>query len=328
METIISWGWGGRVMGGVVTLQSMAAGKTGEIAKLAAQIVRDGDGPGRVLRGLSTTTLIADRLAEEPGIVPIVHGNYVYVANSPQQGAREHGWMFKAELVRAILEGRKTETRRLPNQQNTEVIPLDGEKPAWKDIDLSSARPGDVLADGRPTMHAGCKGSDVGVALVCRVKPGDTAWVRETWARVGDRGIIYRADNLKTTTGYAHVIKNGGRWSPSVHMPRSAARLTMEIEYSAVEHLHAITDAGALAEGVPGEVGGEECPACEGSGDFEDDPEPGCLNCASTGRVCVPRDLFAELWDSTIKKGAAGSWADNPAVWVFRWGGAPGRVSD
>lgn len=142
---------------------------------------------------------------------------------------KERPILFSGPMVRAILEGRKTQTRRIVNPQ---PFP-------WK---METHRGELFVLDGgwRPF----CK-----VPYGC---PGDLLWVRETWRCRGGReyeyqkhqpSILYRCD--AEVVDYCTAV-----WRPSIFMPRWASRITLEIESVRVERLHDITEEDAKAEGV------------------------------------------------------------------------------
>lgn len=123
--------------------------------------------------------------------------------------------IFSAPMVRALLDGRKTMTRRIARV-------------------VRKSPPGQI------------GGSDTYISRTawCSVYPGDRLWVRESFRPVhsGDpsRGATYRADvNLDQT-----------KWKPSIHMPRWASRLTLIVSAAKIERLQAISEADAIAEGV------------------------------------------------------------------------------
>lgn len=132
--------------------------------------------------------------------------------------------IFSTDMVRAILDGRKTQTRRVVKPQ-----PYEGENP----IDTNWYK------DNAPDLWA-------------THQPGDIIWVRETWARISDwtdvdpevgipDGYIYRAD-----------WRDGAespKWRPSIHMPREAARLFLRVKDVWVERLQNITEGEAAKEG-------------------------------------------------------------------------------
>ena len=116
-------------------------------------------------------------------------------------------------------------------------------------------------------------------------QPGDRLWVRETWAPSLVEGAIYRA------TSKANPI----RWAPSIHMPRWACRLVLEVLTVRVERLQDITEEGAKAEGVSLDWYHRDA----GHGYYES-----------------YRDGFECLWNSIYGKRPGLAWEDNPWVWV------------
>ena len=135
---------------------------------------------------------------------------------------KERPILFSGPMVRAILDGSKTQTRRVAKEFD-EMPNLDG-----------------ILQ--RFPRQNGCRHGS----------PGDRLWVRETWAheRDGtgcpdDTGVLYRA----TDPGWDDE-GTGLRWRPSIYMPRWASRITLEITAVRVERLQSISEADARAEGV------------------------------------------------------------------------------
>lgn len=230
--------------------------------------------------------------------------------------------LFSGPLVRAILAGRKTETRRLVNRRESHASPLAWET-RWLDGRAVTSRDrwGDSIENRRHLVVACENGTSI---IHPRVEPNDILWVRETFA-VHDldfqevtgkldekwprRCVIYRADQGLDPS----------RWRPSIHMPRWAARIFLRVTDVRAERLQAIDDAGAIAEGIDGHPCGETCPCCEGSGDFANDPRPGCKNCSSTGRVLVPRREFSRIWDAIYGNKPGASWDAGPWVWVIKF---------
>ena len=150
---------------------------------------------------------------------------------------KEHPILFSTPMVRAILEGRKTQTRRvIQPQPEITFRPIDDKcnEVIWSD----SKR---VLSIGG--------GGDVLGACVRELCPygyrGDHLWVRETWLQDGDI-YLYKADFGK---GILSDSWNG-HWKPSIHMPRKASRLTLEIVNIRAERLQDISEEDARAEGA------------------------------------------------------------------------------
>lgn len=168
------------------------------------------------------------------------------IAEGPlPEGRRERPILFRGELVRAILEGRKTQTRRpvkLPSPDGEVYIDpggtIFGPGPYVKNY---KAGP-----DADPPMHP---------RILCPYGyPGDRLWVREAFTHITGNGIRvhYRADGEPTDRDGNVLPTEPGlcRWWPSIHMPRSASRLSLEVVSVRVERLHAITEEDARAEGV------------------------------------------------------------------------------
>jgi hypothetical protein len=173
-------------------------------------------------------------------------------------------------MVRAILNGSKTQTRR--------VVKL---KP-WHS--LQEREDGTLW----PWMHDNDRDCDHW--LPCPYgQPGDRLWVRETFAE----GIHQMAD----ANHWAYAADRFGtqqrlsdRWKPSIHMPRSASRITLEITIVRVERLQDISEADAMAEGV-------------NAGKY-------------LGLERANARAFSELWESI---NGPDSWAANPWVWVIEF---------
>ena len=207
---------------------------------------------------------------------------------------KDYPILFSAPMVRAIMEGRKTQTRRglkkQPNiDQNTgdylftfsngaqEVSPIE----EWAEMQI----------------HSKCPYGQI----------GDRLWVRETWARQLDGKFIYRADCQDFEKADYTAT---GAWKPSIHMPRAAARITLEITYIRLERLQDISESDAVAEGVESWV--EER--------WKSAPthykiyyrEPGDDSTYSSTAKCS----FETLWQSI---NGPESWEENPFVWVIEF---------
>ena len=140
--------------------------------------------------------------------------------------------LFNTEMVRAILDGRKTCTRRL-------VRFLPGENPQW----TGYIRDGLMLYNGR---NEPC-------IIKAPYQPGDTLYVRETWCGLpvneaghmrGHTIYYYKADGELRPKGWR------GTWHPSIHMPKEAARIWLKVTDVRVERLQEITPQGAWKEGA------------------------------------------------------------------------------
>lgn len=232
---------------------------------------------------------------------------------------KERPILFAAEMVRAILAGTKTQTRRvvkLPERDGTpDAIHPDGSGRGW------IAWWGGATAEDTARLYPGNEGFPCPFGV-----PGDRLWVREAciidgWydgedarlpivvtkdGRGGDRSVLYRADSPYIRAidddGHQKYRKDGTEasvgWTPSIHMPRWASRITLEITGVRVERLRGITEADARAEGAPYNNG-----------------NPGPLG--PTQLVMEAREEFRRTWDGIAKPGE--TWDANPWVWVVEF---------
>ncbi|MBO2025454.1 hypothetical protein J4733_06120 [Klebsiella pneumoniae] len=225
----------------------------------------------------------------------------------------ERGMIFNAEMVRALLSGRKTQTRRIikPQPEATLSGSLSGK---W----LSRPLNGLLL----PKIED--------IAIHCPFGAvGDRIWVRETWGVVSHELMRMVESNHGRQTGRLRLFMKcrlataitlvtpfmqlmaispgdddgyeDGRscWKPSIHMPRAASRILLEITTVRVERLNAISEEDARAEGI---IDG----GCLNCGE----PEPcGCANPEPDAT-----DAFAYLWQSIYGQE---NWNANPRVWVI-----------
>lgn len=215
---------------------------------------------------------------------------------------KERPILFSAPMVRAILEGRKTVTRRAMKSQpdddatitvesyNVAVTNRQGYQEAGPEIFGAWWRDGEN----------GCK---------CPYgKPGDRLWVRETFAcgLCTAQPYAYRATHSPADleAGWHDPIK----WKPSIHMPRTACRILLEITDVRVERLQDISEKQALAEGIVGVAfrPDDGWPICTG---YMVGPDDG-----KTGLQITAAKAFAGLWDSV-----GGAWNANPWVWVVEF---------
>lgn len=142
---------------------------------------------------------------------------------------KERPILFSGAMVRALLDGRKTQTRRVVKLNDAGRVKRAGKQ--WHIDD--------------PAVASGCP---YGV-------PGDRLWVRETWshAKALSSELFYRATDGEQCSGRQlplSYIEREARWRPSIHMPRWASRITLEVTGVRVERLQDITADDARAEGV------------------------------------------------------------------------------
>ncbi|NAP01990.1 hypothetical protein B1F73_15070 [Pseudomonas syringae] len=200
--------------------------------------------------------------------------------------AKERPILFSAPMVRAILEGRKTVTRRACKPQ-------------------PSPNAHTTSAEGSPMTSWWETGKDI---VRCPYgQPGDRLWVREAWqadAQVNDvaprelshgEPIQYPADGASRQTGCSMITP--GKTRPSIHMPRWVSRILLEITDVRVERLQEISRSDIRAEGL-------ECP-----------PELASDDVSPNYRDWYPA-AWRELWESI---NGADSWNSNPWVWVVEF---------
>lgn len=202
--------------------------------------------------------------------------------------------LFNTEMVRAILGGRKSCTRRMVKHQPDE----------------KHTYPLGFVTDSTEKKEVGCFGfgiDEYGGSIQYakpQYQPGDILYVRETWERFecwncegGERGNCSKEPKKsvldKTCGCYMYratdEISGDAKWHPSIHMPKEAARIWLKVTNVRVERLQDMTDDDAEAEG--------------------------CFDYTSTALG------FPDVWDSTIKKSDLDryGWDANPWVWVIEF---------
>lgn len=189
--------------------------------------------------------------------------------------------LFNTEMVRAILEGWKTVTRRAVKPQPKAALYPMPDSMCW------------------PGCFANCEEERV---YRPPLQTGDILWVRETWTPGPDGSYIYKA-SVECPDAWR------GTWRPSIHMPREAARIFLRVTGVRVERLQEITPQQAMAEGQPRCTG--SITICGGS--------TSCQSCE--GSFGNARQWFSEVWDSTIdpRDRDAYGWSANPWVWVIEF---------
>lgn len=202
--------------------------------------------------------------------------------------------LFNTEMVRAMLEGRKTCTRRVVKPQpksnlcytfagggcGTWGYPSPSAHEIWGE---EYKLPDDITKDDlekqwNPPCHT-----------------DDILYVRETWCSAYDgEKYFYLADKLTNREERSLLNYDDVKWHPSIHMPKEAARIWLKATDVRVERLQEITETQAQAEG--------------------------CNSGLLTG-PCTARGQFEKLWNSTIKKSDTDryGWSANPLVWVIKF---------
>ncbi len=200
--------------------------------------------------------------------------------------------LFNTEMVKAILEGRKTTTRRIAKWQRREE---------FINNNLSQCV-ADKYGNDAYSLHQkiGDCWNEITHPLKPDYKSGDILYVREAWALYEDE-YIYRADSVLLDDWYRAC------WHPSIHMPKKAARLFLKVTDVRIERLQNISNDEIINEGVrPGIV-----KHYENQMPYEE-----------TENIRYAHEIaFADLWNSTIKTGDYDlySWEANPWVWVIEF---------
>lgn len=187
---------------------------------------------------------------------------------------KERPIIFSAPMVRAILSGAKTQTRRVMKVRCHSICENDDGKlwPWSEDVELTE-----------DFWHPCPFG-----------QPGDRLWVRETWGALPHMLGGFQRESLRYRADGEYQNEHGAwRWRPSIHMPRWASRITLEITGVRVERLQDISEADAKAEGVSMPDG---TPAPPDFWSYQQE--------------------FRHLWEQI---NGPGSWDANPWVWVIEF---------
>lgn len=202
--------------------------------------------------------------------------------------------LFNTEMVRAILEGRKSCTRRIVKPQ--QLIGMLPDK-------CKNGAPEKFLKEKKLMFKPYCDMTDIeliNTAYKAPYQPGDILYVRETWKKALN-GYYYYEDWQRND------IADITKWKPSIYMPKEAARIWLKVMNVRVERLQEITDEQAKREGIQY----DECPT-----GFAWKQETDMHNCYTT-----PIGAMQALWNSTIKKSDLDryGWDASPWVWVIEF---------
>lgn len=202
---------------------------------------------------------------------------------------KERPILFSAPMVRAVLADTKTQTRRIA-------------KPV-RHPDLGNVYSPGALALEHEPQHVIDRACPYG-------QPGDRLWVRETWMDLRGTGIeiryAYCADTPRGSYGDDQRKCFGLKWRPSIHMPRSASRITLDITSVRLERLQDISEADAVAEGIEKQedgIGWKRGPISS------DHPN-------TATRTAFPTLAFQSLWECI---NGTDSWKTNPWVWAVEF---------
>jgi len=229
--------------------------------------------------------------------------------------SRERPILFSTPLVKALLDGRKTETRRVMKPQPSEHGDnychgpriIGGKRcSVLQRVVLDPCDKSETIWDAQYWMDNPRR-----VGPCPCGEPGDLLWVRETWAPMcryadprcecDEHYTEFKADTGNWSPGdWPTELRDDPdrpRWRPSIHMPKAAARIWLRVTEVRVERVQDITADGARAEGCP------------------DVPVDGAEQASIDA---LARWWFLEAWDSIYSKRGLG-WDVNPWVWVVRF---------
>ena len=216
---------------------------------------------------------------------------------------KEHPILFSGPMVRAILGGRKTQTRRVVARGNSFVNGSRANSIAWSRLNFEAP---EVFVDAGPSpagnpgpyLHVPRRDDESVHRVYPTWQPGDRLWVRETcWVHRGSKRFAWYVHQDVFTVDPA---RDNVRKRPAIHMPRAESRILLEITDVRVQRLQDISEADAIAEGLRWRdaldawtAGGDSWPT------FSD-----------------PRRAFAGLWDS-INAARGFGWETNCWVWAI-----------
>lgn len=237
--------------------------------------------------------------------------------------------LFNTDMVRAILDGRKSVTRRICKDANEYTIPdmsfYDAKKRTYAVHNYSDKEHTEKLSI---------------IERTCPICPGDVLYVRETWERFdccsceGDEhGNCPKEPNKsvldKSCGCYMYratdEISGDAKWRPSIHMPKEAARIWLKVKDVRVERLQEMTEEQAEAEGIRGYSKDGNLYKYAVTDDWWIDyHNKHRKSFVGTWWQDMPRtakDAFSYLWNSTIKKSDFDryGWDANPWVWVIEF---------
>jgi hypothetical protein len=209
--------------------------------------------------------------------------------------SKERPILFSAPMIRAILGGKKTQTRRVVKQlcgcPDFYCYKPEDQYPYY-------FRRKDAVWDSFKTLE------DLARNYCPYGATGNRLWVRETWLSYLDMH-FYRATDLDLLPDPLLQFESPAKWHPSIHMPRNVSRINLLVTRIRVKRLQDLTEADAISEGIH-----------KISNAFFS----GKTNKAKDAPVCFPSavESFQDLWDSINLKRGCG-WETNPYVWVVNF---------
>ncbi len=196
--------------------------------------------------------------------------------------------LFSTTMVLALMEDRKTQTRRIIKPQPIDNTEVDGNF-------FTGNHSGFVKVDGHINWRQQFTDE------YSPYQPGDILWVRESWCRFGNEYCF----KIKNQQGDVKPLK----WKPSIHMPKAACRLFLEVTEAKLERLQEISEDDAMSEGIEKYGLGYKSYEIIHSGPHKGTPHP---HSAISNRKAS--FSFKELWESI---NGPDSWNINPWVWTI-----------
>lgn len=223
---------------------------------------------------------------------------------------KEHPIIFSGEMVRAILEGRKTQTRRvIPERLQLCRTPEDEPEifidwcPYGHKGDLLWIR--ESFAYHEPYPTSSYKDQDMKGPEVSSYSIIENRLLLAYWKH----RVLFKADHKPNPMEIYH-------WRPSIHMPKWASRIILKVVNVGLQRIQDISYLSVVEEGTPGMIGGKyQCPKCNGAGHNITWPR-GCPHCSGTGLNHI--EYFRPLWNEINLKRGYG-WTVNPWVWVIEF---------
>lgn len=209
---------------------------------------------------------------------------------------KERPILFSGPMVRALLAGTKTQTRRVVKPQfAADAVPAEMG---------ATNEQGHQISGHSGMWWCDAEGNHEKAVRCPYGQPSDRLWVRETWKSSANvrppisEPYIYAAD-----LGPTGVTKWAATWKPSIHMPRAASRITLEVTSVRVERLQDISRGDAMAEGIQPDV-------------QPGDAAPLWRNYSTGHTTICPIHSYRTLWELI---NGPGSWDANPWVWVVEF---------
>ena len=237
--------------------------------------------------------------------------NATHTANVSKESiaVKERPILFSTPMVQALIDGRKTQTRRVikPQPQTIPQVPM-----PLNDFCKEMER---LTKEGNGMIHTSGAGKGLAFPLCPYGQPGDLLWVREKhyprFVKGGIEGFKRHYPELHPWIYFASepdYDTRGHGWKPSIHMPKSAARIWLQVTGVRVERLQDIHEDDARAEGI----------------EYQNRINGGAWKCyKDTAGIskdllfCIdPSSSFRSLWSSI---NGPGSWELNPWVWVVEF---------